>query len=64
MEKTMSARYALLAACLLLPGTPLLAQSQDRSTEPAPLDAAADPVNRLVAAQTVSGLIVALRIDG
>lgn len=60
----MIARSAVLASCLVLQGAFLPAQSQDRITAPAPLDPAADPVNRLVAANTVSGLIVALRIDG
>jgi hypothetical protein len=64
MRGVMIARSTLLAASLVLQGTFLAAQTQDRTTEPAPLDPAADPVNRLVAAQTVSGLIVALRIDG
>jgi hypothetical protein len=63
MEKTMTARPALLAVCVLLAGS-FPALSQERTTEPAPLDPAADPVNRLVREQTVSGLIVALRIDG
>jgi hypothetical protein len=60
----MTRRSALLAACLLLPCSLALAQSQDTTTEPRPVDPAADPVNRLVAAQTVSGLMVAIRIDG
>jgi hypothetical protein len=63
MEKTMTARPALLAVCVFLTGS-LAALSQERTTEPAPLDPAADPVNRWVAAKTVSGLIVALRIEG
>lgn len=57
-------RYAPIAACLLLLGASVRGQSQDGSTEPVPIDPAADPVNRLVAAKTVSGLIVALRIEG
>jgi hypothetical protein len=59
----MSVRSTLLATGLLLLATTPV-QSQDRTTDPVPVDPAADPVNRWVAAKTVSGLIVALRIEG
>jgi hypothetical protein len=54
----------LFAACIALLGIAHLARAQESTTEPKPLDPAADPVNRLVAARTVSGLVVRLRIDG
>lgn len=57
-------RHAFFTACLALLGISSLARAQERTTEPAPLDPAADPVNRLVAANTVTGLIVAVRIEG
>jgi hypothetical protein len=54
----------LFSACIALLGIACLARAQESTTEPKPLDPAADPVNRLVAARTVSGLVVRLRIDG
>jgi hypothetical protein len=63
-DSAMIFRHALLAASITLLGISSLVRAQERTTEPAPLDPAADPVNRLVAARTVSGLIVGLRIDG
>lgn len=50
---------------LLIAASPLLAQEQQvRDTPPTPISEAEDPVNRLVASETVDGLVVAVTIDG
>lgn len=60
----MNRNIVLITLVAFATSVPAAAQEDASDTPPRPMAASEDPVNRMVAAATVPGLIVSLKIDG